>query len=109
MAVQRAGPARAVGALPLGRVRGRPVQWTPMSRCRGNPRAVDERTHLVDLFEYQARDVFEKHGVPVLGGIVATTPAEARAAAEQLGGGTVGGKAQGKTGGRGKAGRVRAA
>ena len=50
-----------------------------MSRHFAN---VDERTHLVDLFEYQARDVFEKHGVPVLGGIVATTPAEARAAAE---------------------------
>ena len=28
----------------------------------------------MDLFEYQARDIFEKHGVPVLGGIVATTP-----------------------------------
>ena len=32
----------------------------------------------MDLFEYQARDMFEKHGVPVLAGIVATTPAEAR-------------------------------
>ncbi len=31
----------------------------------------------VDLFEYQARDIFEKHGVPVLGGVVATTPEEA--------------------------------
>jgi succinyl-CoA synthetase beta subunit len=63
----------------------------------------------VDLFEYQARDVFEKHGVPVLGGIVATTPEEARAAAEQLGGGTVVVKAQVKTGGRGKAGGVKLA
>jgi succinyl-CoA synthetase beta subunit len=63
----------------------------------------------VDLFEYQARDVFEKHGVPVLGGIVATTPEEARAAAEQLGGGTVVVKAQVKTGGRGKAGGVQLA
>ncbi|MEE6280699.1 ADP-forming succinate--CoA ligase subunit beta [Georgenia sp. MJ170] len=63
----------------------------------------------MDLFEYQARDVFEKHGVPVLGGIVATTPAEARAAAEQLGGGTVVVKAQVKTGGRGKAGGVKLA
>ena len=43
----------------------------------------------MDLYEYQARDVFEKHGVPVLPGIVATTPAEAKAAAEELGGGTV--------------------
>jgi succinyl-CoA synthetase beta subunit len=63
----------------------------------------------VDLFEYQARDMFEKHGVPVLGGIVATTPEEARAAAEQLGGGTVVVKAQVKTGGRGKAGGVKLA
>jgi succinyl-CoA synthetase beta subunit len=63
----------------------------------------------VDLFEYQARDMFEKHGVPVLGGIVATTPDEARAAAEQLGGGTVVVKAQVKTGGRGKAGGVKLA
>ncbi|WP_225753102.1 ADP-forming succinate--CoA ligase subunit beta [Actinotalea sp. Marseille-Q4924] len=63
----------------------------------------------MDLFEYQARDVFEKHGVPVLGGVVATTPEEARAAAEQLGGGTVVVKAQVKTGGRGKAGGVKLA
>jgi succinyl-CoA synthetase beta subunit len=63
----------------------------------------------VDLYEYQARDVLEKHGVPVLGGIVATTPAEAKAAAEQLGGGTVVVKAQVKTGGRGKAGGVKLA
>ncbi len=39
----------------------------------------------MDLFEYQARDLFEAHGVPVLPGLVATTPEEARAAAEQLG------------------------
>ncbi len=62
----------------------------------------------MDLFEYQARDMFEKHGVPVLPGIVATTPAEARAAAEQLGGLTVV-KAQVKVGGRGKAGGVKVA
>jgi succinyl-CoA synthetase beta subunit len=61
----------------------------------------------MDLFEYQARDMFEKHGVPVLAGIVASTPAEARAAAESLGGGTVVVKAQVKTGGRGKAGGVK--
>ena len=63
----------------------------------------------MDLFEYQARDMFEKHGVPVLPGIVATTPAEARAAAEKLGGGTVVVKAQVKVGGRGKAGGVKVA
>ncbi|WP_062213271.1 ADP-forming succinate--CoA ligase subunit beta [Demequina oxidasica] len=63
----------------------------------------------MDLYEYQARDMFEKHGVPVLGGIVATTPAEARAAAEKLGGGVVVVKAQVKVGGRGKAGGVKLA
>jgi succinyl-CoA synthetase beta subunit len=66
----------------------------------------------VDLFEYQARDIFEKHGVPVLGGVVATTPDEARAGAEQLLGGQPGVvvvKAQVKTGGRGKAGGVKLA
>ena len=63
----------------------------------------------MDLFEYQARDIFEKHGVPVLGGVVATTPEEARAGAESLGGGTVVVKAQVKVGGRGKAGGVKLA
>jgi succinyl-CoA synthetase beta subunit len=66
----------------------------------------------VDLFEYQARDLFEKHGVPVLGGAVAETPDQARAAAERLlpeGGGKVVVKAQVKTGGRGKAGGVKLA
>lgn len=63
----------------------------------------------MDLFEYQARDLFAKHGVPVLDAVVARTPEEARAAAEQLGGGTVVVKAQVKTGGRGKAGGVKLA
>jgi succinyl-CoA synthetase beta subunit len=62
----------------------------------------------MDLFEYQARDLFAKHGVPVLNGIVATTPEEARAAAESLGGRAVV-KAQVKIGGRGKAGGIKLA
>jgi succinyl-CoA synthetase beta subunit len=62
----------------------------------------------VDLFEYQARDMFERYGVPVLQGAVADTPEEARAAAEKMGGVTVV-KAQVKTGGRGKAGGVKVA
>lgn len=66
----------------------------------------------MDLYEYQARDLFEKHEVPVLPGIVATTPAEAEQAARDLG--TSGSdlvvvKAQVKTGGRGKAGGVKLA
>jgi succinyl-CoA synthetase beta subunit len=63
-------------------------------------------TKTVDLFEYQARDLFEAYGVPVLAGLVADTPEEAKAAAEKLGG-TVVVKAQVKTGGRGKAGGVK--
>jgi succinyl-CoA synthetase beta subunit len=62
----------------------------------------------VDLFEYQARDLFESYGVPVLAGIIADTPEEVRAAAEKLGG-TVVVKAQVKAGGRGKAGGVKVA
>ncbi|MFT4135928.1 MAG: ADP-forming succinate--CoA ligase subunit beta [Microbacterium sp.] len=62
----------------------------------------------VDLYEYQARDLFEKYEVPVLAGLVADTPEEAKAAAEQLGGVVVV-KAQVKTGGRGKAGGVKVA
>ena len=66
----------------------------------------------MDLFEYQARDMFEKHGVPVLAGAAATTPEQARAAAEEIGpksGGVTVVKAQVKTGGRGKAGGVKVA
>jgi succinyl-CoA synthetase beta subunit len=66
----------------------------------------------VDLFEYQARDMFEAHGVPVLAGAIATTPEQARAAAEEIGpksGGVTVVKAQVKTGGRGKAGGVKVA
>lgn len=62
----------------------------------------------MDLYEYQARDLFEKYGVPVLPGIVADTPEDVRAAAEKLGGVVVV-KAQVKTGGRGKAGGVKVA
>jgi succinyl-CoA synthetase beta subunit len=62
----------------------------------------------VDLFEYQARDMFEKYGVPVLAGKIADTPEEAEAAARAIGG-TVVIKAQVKTGGRGKAGGVKVA
>ena len=39
----------------------------------------------MDLYEYQARDMFEAHGIPVLQGITATSPEEARTAAAELG------------------------
>jgi succinyl-CoA synthetase beta subunit len=62
----------------------------------------------VDLFEYQARDLFESHQIPVLAGAVATTPEQAHAAATKIGGKVVV-KAQVKVGGRGKAGGVKLA
>ena len=72
----------------------------------------DDEDASVDLFEYQARDLFAAHGVPVLAAEVATTADEARAGAEKLAplsGGTVVVKAQVKVGGRGKAGGVKLA
>ncbi|KZB82152.1 ADP-forming succinate--CoA ligase subunit beta [Amycolatopsis regifaucium] len=62
----------------------------------------------MDLYEYQARDLFAAHGVPVLPGAVANTPEEAKATAEKIGNQVVI-KAQVKTGGRGKAGGVKLA
>ncbi|WP_416234121.1 ATP-grasp domain-containing protein, partial [Klebsiella pneumoniae] len=64
-----------------------PHQVAPPGGSRCGPTHLDAEGHLsVDLFEYQARDLFEKPGVPVLAGIVATTPEEAKAAAEKIGG-----------------------
>ncbi len=62
----------------------------------------------LDLFEYQARDLFESHQIPVLAGAVATTPEEAESIAVKIGGKVVV-KAQVKIGGRGKAGGVKLA
>lgn len=62
----------------------------------------------MDLFEYQARDLFEAHNIPVLAGAVATTADEAEKAASVMGGRVVV-KAQVKIGGRGKAGGVKLA
>jgi succinyl-CoA synthetase beta subunit len=62
----------------------------------------------VDLYEYQGKQLFRRHGIPVSEGRLATTPDEARAAAEELGGQVVV-KAQVLTGGRGKAGGVKLA
>jgi succinyl-CoA synthetase beta subunit len=62
----------------------------------------------LDLYEYQGKALFRRAGIPVSDGRLATTPAEARAAAEELGGQVVV-KAQVLTGGRGKAGGVKLA
>jgi succinyl-CoA synthetase beta subunit len=62
----------------------------------------------VDLFEYQAKELFQQYDVPVGLGSVVSTPEDAERAARQIGGVTVV-KAQVKTGGRGKAGGVKVA
>ena len=62
----------------------------------------------MDLYEYQGKQLFAQVGIPVSDGRLATTPAEARAAAEELGGRVVV-KAQVLTGGRGKAGGIKLA
>jgi succinyl-CoA synthetase beta subunit len=62
----------------------------------------------VDLYEYQGKELFRQYGLPVSAGRLATTPDEARAVAEELGGQVVV-KAQVLTGGRGKAGGIQLA
>src|SRR6187200_1776986 len=62
----------------------------------------------MDLYEYQGKELFRRVGIPVSEGRLATTPEEARAAAEALGGPVVV-KAQVLTGGRGKAGGIKLA
>ena len=62
----------------------------------------------MDLYEYQGKELFRRFGIPVSDGRLATTPEEARAAAEEIGGQVVV-KAQVLTGGRGKAGGVKLA
>ncbi len=62
----------------------------------------------MDLYEYQGKELFRRFGIPTSEGRLASTPAEAQAAAEELGGQVVV-KAQVLTGGRGKAGGVKLA
>jgi succinyl-CoA synthetase beta subunit len=62
----------------------------------------------MDLYEHQGKELFRRFGIPVSDGRVAETPAEARSAAEELGGQVVV-KAQVLTGGRGKAGGIKLA
>src|SRR3989440_721522 len=94
------------------------VQHTPRTRPETHPQPAirlrrrdaqrERKVSQVDLYEYQGRELFARHGLPVLDGGVATQPAEARAIAERLGGRVVV-KAQVKVGGRGKAGGVKLA
>ena len=62
----------------------------------------------MDLYEYQAKHLFDSHGVPVTAGEVCATPDAAHEAARKIGSAVVV-KAQVKTGGRGKAGGVKLA
>ena len=62
----------------------------------------------MDLYEYQGKELFRRFGIPVSDGRLATTPEEARTAAQELGGQVVA-KAQVLTGGRGKAGGIKLA
>ena len=71
-----------------------------------NPHPVDSPA--VDLYEYQGKELFRRHGIPVSAGRLATTPEEARSAADSLGSEVVV-KAQVLTGGRGKAGGIKLA
>lgn len=87
------------------------VNWPHEQVSRGRlecDKLLSRKEVSVDLYEYQARDLFAKHGVPVLHGTVAETPEQAREIAEQIGGLCVV-KAQVKIGGRGKAGGVKLA
>lgn len=101
----RRGGARAGRGIQAGVVRFATGRYLDIERLSG-PQPSEGST--VDLYEYQARDLFEKYGVPVLAGIVADTPEEVKAAAEKIGGVVVV-KAQVKAGGRGKAGGVKVA
>src|SRR5690606_22755300 len=103
----RSPAVRVVSSAVVRLVLGSKQLRQPDKFCRVPPAATSEGLH-VDLYEYQARDLFESYGVPVLAGIVADTPEEVKAAAEKLGGVVVV-KAQVKTGGRGKAGGVKVA
>src|SRR4051812_42298527 len=76
--------------------------------CGGNLAAATRLARAMDLYEHQGKELFKRFGIPVSEGRLATTPEEARAAAQELGGQVVV-KAQVLTGGRGKAGGIKLA
>src|SRR5690606_29849673 len=97
-------------AAPRGRFSVRRLERASLNAVRGSPRAREPRElgGFVDLMEYQAKELFAKHGVATTLGEVVETAEDAKAAAEKIGGVTVV-KAQVKAGGRGKAGGVKIA
>ncbi len=92
--------------------RGRGGRWTVCSTRSGKTRASQRSSARLarglDLYEYQGKELFRRVGIPVSEGRLATSPEEARAAAQELGGQIVV-KAQVLTGGRGKAGGIKLA
>ena len=88
--------------------RGRRTPSSSHRPCRPPRRLSASLPPGVDLYEYQGKELFRRVGIPVSDGRLATTPEEARAAAEELGGPVVV-KAQVLTGGRGKAGGIKLA
>ena len=107
--------ARSPPSCPLRALGSQPEQ-PASSGASSSWSVVETRTRKdappMDLYEYQAKDLFRAHGVPVLPGAIATTPEQARAVAQDMfdhGSGLVVVKAQVKTGGRGKAGGVKLA
>jgi succinyl-CoA synthetase beta subunit len=79
-----------------------------MLSLRGGHSRGGRLARALDLHEYQGKELFRRYGIPVSDGVLATSPAEARAAAEGLGGPVVV-KAQVLIGGRGKAGGIKLA
>jgi succinyl-CoA synthetase beta subunit len=94
--------------MPFARVHAPSRISCPATPCGGPPLAARDYSRAVDLYEHQGKELFRRFGIAVPDGRVATTAAEARAAAEALGGAVVV-KAQVLTGGRGKAGGVQVA
>ena len=92
---------------PLGAASSVRARVATLARqCPATP--VEQTGRPVDLMEYQAKELFAKHGVPVLPGETVDTAEAARGVAERIGKPVVV-KAQVKTGGRGKAGGVKLA
>jgi succinyl-CoA synthetase beta subunit len=104
------GNPQQIGREYRGRA-GRPEDGISECTRMGNPATIQvsnkaQRRHSMNLHEYQAKGLFDRYRIPVPRGLTAATPGEARAAADELGGGRWAVKAQVHAGGRGKAGGV---